>query len=265
VDGLKDSLIVDPRRCDFRASRDLPRCSSVDAPNCFTGGQIGTLETIYSDLVLNGKPTAPGWPVGAEIAGPNGTSGWNGWIMREPGLSQSAQFAESALRYMVFDKPDPTYQLTQFNLENDASKFEWTGKLMNATDTDLSRFRDRGGKLLMYFGWADPALNPLIGVGYYEGVLERMGASTHDFFKLYMLPGVFHCSGGVGPASFDTLAQLIPWVERGNAPDRVVASQVEGDKVLRTRPLCPYPQIAQYLGQGNVNDEANFRCVAPQK
>src|SRR5688572_28213747 len=141
-------------------------------------------------------------------------------------MGQGAQYAESAVRYMLFDKPDPTYELTQFNLEKDAQKFEATGKIMNATDTDLTHFRKRGGKLFMYFGWADPALNPLIGVQYYEGVLERMGASTTDFFRLFMMPGVFHCSGGVGPASFDTLAQLIPWVERGQAPERVVAAQV---------------------------------------
>jgi feruloyl esterase len=92
-----------------------------------------------------------------------------------------------------------------------------------------------------------------------------MGASTTDFFRLFMMPGVFHCSGGVGPASFDTLAQLIPWVERGQAPQRIVAAQVESGaesgKVLRTRPLCPYPETAQYRGQGDINDEANFRCV----
>ena len=265
MDGLKDSLIVDPRKCDFRASRDLPVCSGADGADCFTQAQIGTLETIYSQLSLGGKSVAPGWPVGAEIAGPNGISGWNGWIVREQGMGQAAQYAESALRYMVFDKPDPGYEITQFNLEKDAPRLESIGKVMNATDTDLSRFHQRGGKLFMYFGWADPALNPLMGVTYYERVAERMGATTNDFFKLYMLPGVFHCSGGVGPATFDPLEQLVPWVEHGKAPDRVAAAQVEGGKVLRTRPLCPYPQTAQYSGLGSLDDEANFRCVDLKK
>jgi feruloyl esterase len=201
--------------------------------------------------------------VGAEIAGPNGTSGWEGWIVREDGMALAARFAETAVRYMVFDKPDPVYDLTQFNLEKDASRFDSIGRVMNATDPDLSRFRARGGKLLMYFGWADPALNPLMAVNYYENVQQRMGASTPDFFRLYMLPGVFHCSGGVGPASFDPLAQIIPWVERGQAPERIVAAQVDGGKVIRSRPLCMYPQTAQYTGKGSIDDQANFRCADP--
>jgi feruloyl esterase len=262
-DGLEDHLIADPRQCDFKPARDLPICSSGDAADCFTEGQVKTLETIYADVVLNGRHVAPGWPVGAEIAGPNGRSGWDGWIMRDGELSQSAQYAESALRYMIFPKPDPTYEMTRFNLERDAHLFNEVGKLMNATDPDLSRFRDRGGKILMYMGWADPALNPLMGVGYYEDVLRQMGPSTREFFKLYMMPGVFHCNGGVGPACFDPLARVISWVEKGKAPEAIVAQQVEGGKVSRTRPLCPYPQAARYQGQGSPDDAANFRCAAP--
>jgi feruloyl esterase len=264
TDGLKDGLIDDPRRCDFQPSRDLPVCSGAETADCFTESQIASVETIYRDLVLNGKRVAQGFPVGAEIAGPNGRSGWDGWIVRDGQLSQSALFAESAVRYMAFPKPVPEYDLHWFDLERDAHLFEWVGKLANARDPDLTRFRDRGGKILMYFGWADPALNPLMGVEYYEDVLRRMGASTRDFFRLYMMPGVFHCSGGIGPACFDPLANLIPWVEHGKAPEAIVASHVgEGGKVLRTRPLCPYPQVARYRGQGSMDDAANFRCVDP--
>ena len=262
-DGLNDGLIGDPRQCDFRASRDLPVCAAGEASDCFTAEQVKALETVYSDVVLNGKRAAPGFPVGAEIAGPNGSSGWDGWIVREGGLSQSAQYAESALRYMIFPRPDPAYDLRRFNLETEAHRFDWIGKLMNATDPDLTRFRDRGGRILMYFGWADPALNPLMGVEYYEDVLRRMGASTSSFFKLYMMPGVFHCGGGVGPACFDPLANIIPWVEQGQAPQAIVAAQMEGDKVRRTRPLCPYPQVARYRGSGSVDDAGSFRCTAP--
>jgi len=260
-DGLKDGLIGDPRRCDFQPARDLPVCASGDGADCFTAAQIKTLETIYGDVVLNGRRVAQGWPVGAEIAGPNGRSGWDGWILKDGGLSQSAEYAESALRYMIFPQPDPAYELTRFNLEREAHLFDEPGKLIGATDPDLSRFRDHGGKILMYMGWADPALNPLMGVQYYESVLRRMGPSARDFFKLYMLPGVFHCSGGVGPACFDPLARVIPWVEQGQAPGAIVASQVEGGKVLRTRPLCPYPQAAAYQGRGSIDDAANFRCA----
>jgi hypothetical protein len=260
-DGLKDGLITDPRRCDFKPSRDLPHCSSAGGADCFTDGEIRTLETVYSDVVLNGKRVAAGWPVGPEIAGPNGVSGWNGWLVRENGLSQSATYAEAAIRYMVFPKPDPTYDMARFNLERDAHLFDEIGKVMNATDPDLSRFRQRGGKLLMYFGWADPALNPLMGIEYYEEVLRTLGPSTKDFFQLYMMPGVFHCSGGVGPACFDPLTRIVPWVEKGKAPGPIVATQVDGGKTVRSRPLCPYPQTAKYKGQGSVEEAASFQCA----
>jgi hypothetical protein len=161
---------------------------------------------------------------------------------------------------MVFPKPDPSYELTRFNLERDVHLFDWIGKLMNATDPDLTRFRDRGGKLLMYSGWADPAVNPFIGLGYYESVMQRMGASARDFFRLYMMPGVFHCGGGVGPACFDPLANLIPWVEQGRVPESIIVSQMRDGKSLRTRLLCPEPQVAEYRGQGPVDDAASFRC-----
>jgi len=265
TDGLQDGLIGDPRPCAFEPRRDLPVCSGADAADCFTAGQVAALETIYRDVIVNGKRVAPGFPVGAEVAGPNGRSGWDGWIIREGQLSQSALYAESALRYMTFPKPVPEYELGWFHLERDAARLDWLGKLVSATETDLSRFRDRGGKILMYFGWADPALNPLMGVEYYEGVLQRMGASARDFFRLYMMPGVFHCGGGVGPACFDPLAHLIPWVEQGRAPQAIIASQVlEGGKALRTRPLCPYPQVAQYRGQGSADEAASFECADPK-
>ena len=112
----------------------------------------------------------------------------------------------------------------------------------------------------MFFGWTDTAVNPLSGVEYYERVRERMGESTADFFRLYMAPGMFHCVGGVGPNLFDKLTPLMQWVERGVAPGEIIASQVEGGKVVRTRPLCPYPELAAYGGSGDVNDASSFTC-----
>ena len=157
-------------------------------------------------------------------------------------MSQAAQYADSAVRYMIFPKPDPEYDVRTFNLETQAHLFDPIGKLMNATDPDLTAFRARGGKLLMYFGWADPALNPLMGIEYYERVKQQMGAGVEEFFKLYMMPGVFHCSGGVGPACFDPLAQVIGWVEQGKAPASIPAEQRYGQTVVRQRDLCPDPQ-----------------------
>ncbi len=262
-DGLKDGLIDDPRNCDFKVSRDLPKCTDGDRPDCFTPAQAETVEAIYSPVVHNGKRLSPGFPAGAEIAGPNGKSGWDGWIVRDGELSQSASMALSALRFMVFPKPGPEYRIERFDFDKDLDPLQRVASLMSATDPDLSRFRARGGKLLMYFGWADPALNPLLGIEYHDRVRAAMGGDTGDFFRLFLIPGMFHCSGGAGTGCFDVLQRIVPWVEEGKAPDSILASRLENGKTLRTRPLCPYPQVARFKGSGSIDDAANFRCVAP--
>jgi len=262
-DGLKDGLIDDPRRCGFQPSRDLPKCDAGDQPGCFTAGQIAALEKIYGDVVSQGKRIFPGWPVGAEIAGPNGRSGWDPWFVNDAGPTTQVAFGETFFRYLAFSKPDPTYDLSQFNLDRDPPRLEAIHQILDATDPDLSRFEQRGGKILMYFGWADPALNPLMGVEYYEQVAQRMGADTGGFFRLFMVPGMFHCNGGVGADTFDKLGPLADWVEHGAAPDAIPASRVIGGKVVRTRPLCAYPEVARYKGSGSIDDAANFACVKP--
>ena len=136
-------------------------------------------------------------------------------------------------------------------------------QIMDANDPDLSAFRRRGGKLLMYFGWADPQLNPRMGVEYYEQVMEKMGDSTGDFFRLFMVPGMFHCGGGIGTSVFDAATPVVNWVEGGTAPARIEASRVVLGKVVRTRPLCAYPQVARYKGSGSIDDAANFSCAKP--
>ncbi len=262
-DGVADGLIEDPRRCGFNPAHDLPRCNSASDSGCFTEGEVRTLQNIYGDLVLNGKRVFPGWPVGAEVAGSNGRSGWDVWIVREKGPTISFGFAESFFRYMAFPKKDPNLALTQLDLAREAPRLQYIAKVLNATDTDLTEFRDRGGKLLMWHGWADPALNPLMGVEYYEAVMKRMGPSTKEFFRLFMMPGVFHCGGGVGCASFDHMAAIMDWVERGRPPEGLVASRAEKGKPLRTRPLCAYPLVARYKGSGSIDDAASFVCAKP--
>lgn len=265
ADGLTDGLIDDPRRCDFQPVRDLPRCAGgADDAGCFTPGQIATLERIYGDLYSQGRRIFPGWPVGAEIAGPDGASGWSNWIVQRGGGKPIwAVFGETFFQYMAFSRPDPNYTLSKFDLDKDPARLDWIHSVLDATDTDLSRFRDRGGKLIMYFGWADPALNPRMGVEYYESVLEHMGGSTPAFFRLFMVPGMFHCGGGVGTSSFDMLGPLVDWVEKGAAPERIAASRVVQGKTVRTRPLCPYPQVARYSGSGSIDEAASFTCRMP--
>jgi hypothetical protein len=115
----------------------------------------------------------------------------------------------------------------------------------------------------MYYGWSDPQLNPKMGVEYYEQVVEKMGSSTDQFARLFMVPGMFHCGGGVGTSQFDMTTPTVKWVEAGTAPVRIEASRVVQGKVVRTRPLCPYPQTARYKGTGSIDDAANFTCANP--
>lgn len=263
-DGLKDGLIDDPRRCDFKPSRDLPKCAEGrDASNCFTAAQIGALEKIYGDVVVDGKRVVRGWLVGGEAADAKGHRGWQNWIVRDEGQTISAGFAESFFRYMGLPEKDPNYKLANFNVEKDLARLDWIRNVVDATNPDLARLKSRGGKLLMWYGWADEALNAMGGIDYYESVLHRMGPSTGEFFRLFMVPGVFHCGGGVGTSSFDLFAPLMQWVEEGIAPDSVLASRRIDGKVVRTRPLCPYPQVARYKGNGSIDDAANFACVTP--
>ncbi|MDX1982618.1 MAG: tannase/feruloyl esterase family alpha/beta hydrolase [Bryobacteraceae bacterium] len=260
-DGLKDGLLDDPRRCDFVPSRHLPVCQGAESWDCFTAGQIRTLEVIYNDVTSQGKRLFPGWPVGPEIDGPNGRPGWENWFVREQGQTISAAFAETFFRYLAFPKKDPNFTIAQFDMEKDPEKLDWIRGALDATDPDLTAYRDRGGRILMYYGWADQALNPRMGVEYYEAVRQKMGAGTGGFFKLYMMPGVFHCGGGVGPASFDPLNPLINWVENNQPPESLRAEQVAGGKVVRSRPLCPYPQVAKYKGSGSADEAENFTCA----
>ena len=264
-DGLKDGLIDDPRRCGFEPARDLPSCAAgADNPDCFTPAQIAAIERVHGDVMSQGKRLFPGWPFGSEIAGPNGQSAWIGQaVTGANGNSTWARYAETFLDFMAFPEKDANYPLSRFDVDRDPPRTASLGLIMNATDTDLSAFERRGGKLLMYFGWADPQLNPMMGVEYYEKVAERMGSQTGNFFRLFMVPGMFHCGGGVGTSTFDADAPLVHWVESGSAPDQIAASRIMDNKVVRTRPLCVYPQVARYKGSGSIDEAANFSCVKP--
>ncbi|QOY90917.1 tannase/feruloyl esterase family alpha/beta hydrolase [Paludibaculum fermentans] len=270
-DGLKDGLIEDPRRCDFKPARDLPRCAAgVDGADCVTADQVKSLERIYSDVMSHGKRFFPGWPVGPEVAGPNGQSGWIGQeIPGSNGPGAWTSYGYNFLRYVapavlggkVDDNPAEAFRL--FDIDSAPPQVEELRQVIDANDPDLTAFRKHGGKLLMYFGWADPQLNPLMGVEYYERVLAAMGDSTTDFFRLFMVPGMFHCGGGVGTSQFDATTPLLNWVEQAKAPTRIEAARVVQGNPVRTRPLCAYPQVARYKGSGSIDEAANFTCVQP--
>ena len=122
--------------------------------------------------------------------------------------------------------------------------------MLNAIDPDLGPFKKRGGKLIMYHGWNDQLIQPYNTIDYFTSVQKKMGQrDTDDFARLFMVPGMQHCAGGVGPNTFDAVTALEQWVEKGTKPAQIVASHMSNGAVDRTRPLCPYPQVATYNGQ----------------
>jgi hypothetical protein len=272
IDGLKDGLIDDPRACRFDASRDVPACAAgVDGPDCLTGAQASAINAIYAGPSSKGKPFMSGYMPGSEAVTTqaNGTmnSGWVGAIVPAQPGAKPADFnlAEGVMRYLILDPPKPEYDFMAFNYDRDTALVERWSKLADAKDADLSKFRKSGGKLIMTYGWADQILQPMMGVNYYESVVAKNGKNTTDFARLFMVPGMAHCAGGVGPDQNDAVTAVIDWVEKNKAPDSLLASKVVKGATVRTRPLCPYPQVARYKGQGSIDDAANFSCVAPPK
>ena len=194
-----------------------------------------------------------------------GGSGSRAWICDCPAESHgkypSLQYAFGTefFKYLVFG--DEAWDYTRYDVASSPRDTRLAGTFLNADDADLSAFRMRGGRLLMWHGWMDPALNPRSTILYYKGV-EARDAAVREYARLFLMPGVLHCAGGPGPDHVDWLAAIVDWVEHGRAPQRLVASRIADGKVVRTRPLCPYPLEAVYDGTGSTDDEASFTCRA---
>jgi hypothetical protein len=266
IDGLKDGLIDDPRKCSFDAKVDVPAClAGADGPDCLTGAQAEAIMKIYSGPVSNGKPFFPGYMPGSEGAAAAGSSGWMNLIAAAQPNAKPADFnlAENTMRYLVQTPPKPDWDYLTFNYDRDTSMLNDWSKKADAKNPDLSKFKKEGGKLLMTYGWADPILQPMMGVKYFEDAVAKNGPNTTDFFRLFMVPGMSHCGGGIGTDRFDSMTAMIDWVEKNKAPESIAAARAVNNQVVRTRPLCPYPQVARYGGQGSIDEAKNFHCVAP--
>jgi len=250
-DGLKDGLINDPTRCSFDPK--VLQCEGADGATCLTPAQVATARLIYTTTTPKAHRELAGLLPGSEL-------GWTdlGWTAsaRATGLDH--------YRFIVFK--DPTWDVQRFNVDTDVARIdEAESAAANATDPNLKPFFNRGGKLLQYHGWSDPQISPLNSVTYYQRVVATAGdaGKIRDSYRLFMAPGMAHCGGGEGPNDFDKVTALERWVEKGEAPASLIASHARSGRVDRTRPLCPYPQQAQYTGSGSIDEAANFVCKAP--
>jgi len=245
LDGVKDGIIGNPEKCHYDPSVLL--CKAADGPTCLTAGQLETVKIVFGDVkTKKGEVVWTGYPAGTELevaslrnvpAAPGGV--WD--VIR------------------ILGHQDKDYDWHNFDLDAELIQADKAG--IDVLTYDLSAFKARGGKLLLYHGWADPGIPPGHTVLYYKEVLAKMGNKKQDdWFKLYMEPGMAHCSGGPGPDQFNKMAVIERWREAGQAPEAIIASHVTGSSVDMTRPLCPYPQVAVYKGAGSTNDAASFSC-----
>ena len=273
-DGVADGILNDPRNCHFDPAKIV--CKDGDSEKCLTTAQVITLKRLYQGPPdSEGHEIFPGYLPGAE----EGSGGWGAWITGSaPGKSLLFAFAGGYFSNMVYEKADWNYKQTSVDQALKAAD-EKTAQVLNATETNLAAFKARGGKLILYHGWNDPAISAVNTINYYNQVVSKMGEQeTKAFAMLYMVPGMQHCGGGPGPDSFgqggggakdaqhNVAAALEQWVEKGIAPAAIVATKDEGgDPAKMTRLLCPYPQIAKYKGKGNPNDAASFACAVESK
>jgi len=250
IDGVKDGLIEDPRQCKFDPK--VLQCTGADNASCLTAPQVKAAQQIYSPA--KNPHTGQEWfnslVPGTEL----------GWGVQAAGPDPSANIYDQ-FRYVVYK--DPNWNWRTFDWDKGIELSEKPENLvMNATDPNLKQFFAHNGKLLLYHGWADTNVPTLNTIKYYDSVLKTMGgpAKTSNNVRLFLEPGMGHCGGGEGPNVFDKVATLEQWVEKGKAPEQIIASHSTSGKVDRTRPLCPFPQVAQYKGSGSIDDAANFVC-----
>ena len=251
IDGVTDGLLDDPRRCIV----DFNQLTGV------TDAQKQMLRTIYGETRNQDGVIFPAQPVGSE----GDPSAWQGWITGPNKLTQSFQkvpslrfaFGTEMFKYFIYG--DPGWDYSNYDFGTFRKDAALASSFLNATNPNLDAFKARNGRLIIWHGWSDAALSALGTIKYVDEVRAR-DAASNDYLRTFLMPGVLHCAGGPGPDRADWTAVLENWVEKGVAPERVVAGKNEGGKVVRTRPLCAYPQRAVYNGTGSIDDEKNFSC-----
>jgi feruloyl esterase len=249
LDGVKDGILEDPTRCKFDPG--VLRCKDGDGASCLTPPQVEAARKIYmpAATATTREEFYPGLEPGSEL-------GWATYAGPRP-----FGIGEDHFKFVVFRNPAWDYRTLNFETDVALAEHIDSGAI-NALNPDLRAFFAHGGKLLQYHGWSDPQIPPMHSVNYYNSVVKTMGP-VRESYRLFMVPAMQHCSGGPGPDQFNAMAALERWRESGAAPAEIVAAHVTNNRVDLTRPLCPYPQVAQYKGIGSPNDAANFVCKTP--
>jgi hypothetical protein len=278
--GGSEGFLDDPRQCHFDPGTLL--CKGAETAQCLTGPQVTALKALYAGAYTkDGKLVDYGLMPGAEL-GPNG---WEGWVTgSDSAKSLGSEFLTGYFANMVYDKKDLDVQKLHLDAALMAAE-DKTGSVLDAVNPDLSAFSARGGKLILFHGWNDPAIPALGTVDYFNRVVATAGEQkAGEFIRLYLVPGMQHCGGGPGPANFgqqgpddqppandpehNVYLALQAWVETGAAPGKVIAGHVEVNEgtstVTLSRPLCPYPQAAKYTGTGDRNSAASYVCAASE-
>ncbi|MGO9336838.1 MAG: tannase/feruloyl esterase family alpha/beta hydrolase [Terracidiphilus sp.] len=280
LDGVADGVLNDPRGCHFKPATMV--CQGPETDKCLTAHQAHSLELLYTGAHdAEGKSIFPGYLPGSE----DGPGGWAPWITgRAPLQSAMFGFAHGYFSDMVYEVSGWDYKTASIDSALKAAIAK-TAPALDSTDPNLKPFIARGGKLILYHGWNDPAISALNTIAYYNAMRAATGEKLADTsVRLFMVPGMQHCDGGPGATHFDQFglpAKVLPddaehdvhlaieaWVEKGVAPQRIIAAKyaenVNPQHVIMTRPLCEYPKAAKYKGTGDTNDAASFTCATPE-
>jgi hypothetical protein len=266
ADGAADGMVQRPDACRFDPK--TLRCPGAKDASCLTAEQVTALERSFGGpRTSSGAALYFGQPWDPGIA----TPGWRQWKL---GTSQTATpnainatLMAGALAHEFVTPPDPALAITSFDFDRDPARMQPFSMVFDThRDATLAGFRARGGKLLIFHGTADPIFSALESIDYYQRLTRSNGGAdaTGRWARLFLVPGMNHCAGGPATDSFDGLAAISEWVEKGAAPSRIEASALPASAFFpgRTRPLCAYPAAARYNGSGSLEDGANFTCAA---
>jgi pimeloyl-ACP methyl ester carboxylesterase len=252
-DGLTDGVMTDPTACKFDPKTIA--CKTGNQDGCLSKEEIAAVESITKGPMLEGKPYHVGFPYGGE----GQAGGWGAWLVGLPNAAGPGRpslaygFSYDFLRYFV--KQDANWNYKDFNLAAYHNETKALQATLSPTDPDLSAFRSKGGKLLIYHGWSDSALSPLMSIRYYNEVMAKDATAGNDV-KMFMLPGVLHCTGGAGPDRIDYLDAIDKWANGGAAPEELTASFAAGG----ARKVCAWPKKAVYKGTGDGKSPDQFEC-----